>query len=295
MIDIYSNYSAVSVRLRAVAFFVMVFAVLVSVCCASGQMTVSIIDVGQGDSILVQFPNGQHMLVDAGESGESQKVVKYLQSIGVKYIDILVATHPHSDHIGGMSDVLSNFKIGKVWDSGYNHNSPLQINYYMNITARGIRFGKPKAGFSQTIGDAKITVLAPSNRKTISSKSDANNNSIVLLITYRNTGFLLTGDMEIEERYSVSHWPKATVLKVAHHGSQNGTDSAFLKTVHPKYAVISVGINNRYGLPDLEILKSLSHAKIKTYITSRDGNVIFKSNGINVTVTNSRSVKRNRQ
>lgn len=108
---IYSCTPAVSVRLRAYAFFVIVFVVPVSICYASGQMTVSVIDVGQGDSILVRFPNGQHMLVDAGEPSESQKVVKYLQSNGVKLIDILVTTHPHSDHIGGMNDVLRHFKL----------------------------------------------------------------------------------------------------------------------------------------------------------------------------------------
>lgn len=285
----HSNCPAVSVRLRAFAFFaaIVVFAVLASVCCASRQMTVSIIDVGQGDSMLVSFPNGQHMLVDAGEFGDGKKVVKYLASHGVKRIDILVATHPHSDHIGGMSDVLARFKIGKVWDSGYSHGSQAQLNFYATIKAKGIRFGKPTAGFSQTVDDAKITVLVPPKRKSVNSESDANNSSIVLLIAYRNTSFLLTGDMESEERCCVSRWSKVTVLKVAHHGSSNGTDAAFLKSTRPQYAVISVGANNRYGHPDTETLSCLKRAKIKTYMTSRNGDVVFTSDGKTIKVTTS--------
>jgi competence protein ComEC len=204
---------------------------------ASPKLTVSVIDVGQGDSILVQFPDGEDMLIDAGTRDAGQAVSK---------IDILCVTHPHEDHIGGMADVLANFTVEKVWDSGYVHGSKTQERLLQTIKEKGIRYGKPKAGFSQSVGTAKIDVLAPV-RELSGTDSDANNNSIVFRISYGKISFLFTGDMEGDERATVGTFPKTTVLKVAHHGSRNGTDRKFLSQVKPQIAIISYAIGNSYG------------------------------------------------
>jgi len=205
----------------------------------AGQLNLSVIDVGQGDSILVQFPNGEDMLVDAGDRDAGPTVVHYLRSRGVKRIDILVASHPHADHIGGMPSVLAAFPVGKAWDSGYNHGSRTQEDFLRTIKAKGIRFGRPKAGFGEKVGEVAVAVLAPPPTPLLGTESDANNNSLVLRIAYGSVSFLLPGDMEREERATVARWPHSTVLKVAHHGSRNGTDLAFAKAVSPQYAVVS--------------------------------------------------------
>jgi competence protein ComEC len=246
---------------------VLILTILIALACASpalslGKLSVSVIDVGQGDSILVQFPDGKDMLVDAGDSSHGQTVVNYLHACKVPRIDILVATHPHEDHIGGMADILTTFQIGKVWDSGYNQGSRVQRQFLTTIKAKGIRFGTPKAGFLERIGDAEIKVLAP-NQLMSGTDSDANNNSIVMRIVYGKISFLLTGDMEGDERGTISQWPACTVLKVAHHGSRNGTDSAFLGAVSPKIDIISVASHNDYGHPHSEALaRGASHESL---------------------------------
>jgi competence protein ComEC len=266
-------------------------AVLLAVPCSwaapSGYLAVAVIDVGQGDSILVQFPNGQDMLVDAGEQEAGPRVVQYLRSRGVTRIDILVATHPHADHIGGMLRVLGAFPVGKVWDSGYIHGSRTQEDFLRTIKAKGVRFGKPKAGFTEQVGQATIKVLAPPAEPLSGTDSDANNSSIVLRITYGSVSFLLPGDMQAEERATVATWPRSTVLKVAHHGSRNGTDVAFAKAVAPEYAVISYGAGNPYGHPHAETITALQSAGAKVLSTAADGTVVFTTDGKSISYATS--------
>ncbi len=251
---------------------------------APPPLTVSVIHVGQGDSILLTFPNGSHMLVDAGPTAAGSTVVQYLRSRGVKKVDILVASHPHEDHIGGMQAVLTAFPVGKVWDSGYNHGSKTQEALYQTIKRKQIRFGLPRSGFSEDIGDVHVAVVAPGRNLLTGTSSDANNNSLVLHVRYHNVSFLLTGDREEKGRAAVAAWPQATVLKVSHHGSRNGTDAAFLKAVKPKYAAISYGKGNSYGHPHRETLTALHHANVQGYHTALHGTVVFSTDGTTVNV-----------
>ncbi|HOC94201.1 MAG TPA: MBL fold metallo-hydrolase [bacterium] len=247
------------------------------------KLILSAIDVGQGDSILAEFPNGQVMLVDAGGRSEGAAVVKYLRQRKVSRIDILVASHPHEDHIGGMLAVMDAFQIGKVWDSGYVHGSRTQENFLATIKDKGIRFGTPKSGFTQSVGDARIDVLAPV-RPLSGTDSDPNNNSVVLRVIYGQISFLLTGDMESEERNTVSPWPQTTVIKIAHHGSRNGTDRNFLKALSPRVAVISSGRGNNYGHPHSETLSALKSANVKTHNTADTGTVVVSTDGKTISV-----------
>jgi len=276
-----------NMRLGLLLALALVFAGVLVGPATAAQLAVSVIDVGQGDSILVQFPNGQDMLVDAGDRDAGPTVVRYLRSRGIKRIDILVASHPHADHIGGMPQVLEAFPVGKVWDSGYAHGSRTQQDFLRTIKERSIRFGMPKAGFTERIGDVTIAVLAPPKTAVIGTDFDANNGSLVLWITYGNVSFLLPGDMEQEERATVAKWPRSTVLKVAHHGSRNGTDLAFTKAVSPRYAVISYTKSNSYGHPHQEAVDALQAVGAKILRTAVDGTVVFTTDGKAITYTTS--------
>jgi len=251
------------------------------------------LDVGEGDSFLFIFPNGQTMLIDAGPEDAGRNVVKYLKSRGVKKIDCLVATHPHSDHIGGMKDVMDKFEIGKVWDSGFVLGSKPQRDFYLKIKRQKIRFGRPKRGYAEKFGDVSVEVLAPA-KEIKNSPSDANNNSLVLLIKYGSVSFLMTGDMEAQERGTIWPPPRCTVLKAAHHGSRNGTDKQFLEATSPKIVILSYGKGNRYGHPHKETADAIAEIGIKRFDTA-EGTLKFKTDGTRITYRKDREVIRHEE
>lgn len=246
----------------------------------SGQLKVHIIDVGQGDAILVQF-HSQNMLVDAGPD---DSVVSYLNQQGIKKIDYLIATHPHADHIGGMAAVIRSFDIGKVYMPKVSHTTKTFENTLQAVKSKGLKVSTAKSGV--TILDqngTKANFIAPCS----SSYDNLNNYSAVIKIQHGNTSFLLAGDAEAEseqEMLASGTNLKADVLKVGHHGSNSSTTSSFLKAVSPKYAVISCGAGNQYGHPHQETLSKLANAGVKTYRTDTSGTVIFISDGKTLTV-----------
>ena len=241
------------------------------------EMTLHALDVGQGDALLLRLPEGQTVLVDAGPREAGPRVVTYLRDQGVERIDLLVATHPHEDHIGGMKDVLEAFEVGKVWDSGFVLGSRTQKGFLREIRDRKIRFGKPKGGFSEELGGALVEVLGPLEvlRDT---PSDTNNNGLILRVSYGDVSFLLMGDAQKEQRRSVGPLPRSTFLKVAHHGAANGTDKALLRQVRPQGAVISCGVDNPYGHPSPRTVKALEAAKVRWYVTT-GGPVVVSTDG----------------
>lgn len=248
------------------------------------SLIANFIDVGQADSILIQMPSGDTMLIDAGNVADGDVIVNYLKSQGVKKIDILVATHPHEDHIGGMVAVLGAFAVGRVWDSGYNHGSKTQQVFLETVKNKNLQYGKPKRGYTRDIGQVHIAVLAPGPTFITGTDSDANNNSLVLRITFGEVSMLFTGDMEKEERATIDKWPKSNVLKVAHHGSKNGTDTDFSNAVSPIYAIISYGLDNPYGHPHSEAVNALSEAGSQIYSTGQQGTIIVSTNGKTVNI-----------
>ncbi len=249
------------------------------------------LNVGQGDCLLFIFPDGKTILIDAGPEETGKNVVRYLKNCGVKKIDLLVATHAHSDHIGGMKSVISKFQIGKVWDSGFIHGSQLQKDFYRTIQKKRIPFGRPKRGFSEKMGGAYIEVLAPS-MVLRGTRRDVNNNCLVLRITYGHVSFLLTGDMEREERATIAPLPQSTVLKAAHHGSRNGTDKRVLHDVSPNLIILSYGRNNSYGCPHKEVVRAITETTIKRFDT-KDGTIRIRTDGNNLTYPNKMEVRVN--
>lgn len=248
------------------------------------------IDVGQGDSSLFIFPSGQSMLIDAGPVSSAKELTRWLKQRGLKKIDILVATHPHADHIGGMGAVIEAFEIGEIWDSGYAHGSNLQINFYQTIKNKKIPFGRPKRGYTRKIGDAVIDVLGPAS-ELLGTSSDANNNSVVLRVTYGTVSFLMTGDMDREERQEISPLPQSTVLKAAHHGSRTGTDAKLLREVNPRIIIFNYKKDNSYGHPHKEVLRLLvKNKQIKRFDTA-NGTIRIKTDGKSLTYQKKSVVK----
>lgn len=241
------------------------------------RLVFTALNVGQGDALLFEFPDGRTMLVDAGTRKGGRSVVSALKSKGIRTIDILVATHPHEDHIGGMAEVLRSFSIGKAWDSGFVSASRTQQLFLEEIKSRGIRYGRPKAGFKQKVGEVEITVLGPV-RMLSGTNSDANNNSLILHVAFGRVSFLLTGDVELEGRRSVGVFPPATILKASHHGSWTGTDATLLKQVNPELAILSYGRKNSYGHPHKQTLDLLKGASIR-YLGTPAGSVVVKTDG----------------
>lgn len=244
---------------------------------------VEFIDVGQGDSVLVVAPDGKSMLIDAGDSGNFPVIQKRLQEHGVTKIDVLVATHPHADHIGSMSEVIKNFPIGEIYMPEITHTSKTFENLLYTIQGKnyGINIGEKgiKIPFGNT---ASMTVLSPSG-----TPKDLNNASIVLMLQYGKNKFLFMGDAEKEAESSLSGDLSADVIKIGHHGSSTSTTRAFIEKVSPTFAVISVGKGNSYGHPTEDVLARLHDLKIKTYRTDLSGHITFTSDGEKVTVANS--------
>lgn len=237
------------------------------------------IDVGQADSILVQTPGGKNMLIDAGNNADGETVVSYLKSQGVKQIDVLVGTHPHEDHIGGMDTVIYNFPVSKIYMPKTISTTQTYEDVVNAITAKELKITVAKSGTSIDIDPSiKADILAPNS----SSYDDLNNYSVVIKLAYGQTSLMLNGDAEdvseqemLAKRYNL----KADVLKVGHHGSDSSTTPAFLKAVSPKYAIISVGAGNSYGHPAPETLARLASAGIQVYRTDEAGTIIVTSDG----------------
>ena len=263
-------------RYRPSLAFVFFSLLLVHGACFGADLTISVIDVGHGDAILVQFPNGQEMLVDAGEKAAGSRVVAYLQQAQVKDIELLVATHPDKDHIGGMPAVLgSGIPVAKAWISGYQPATPTGTQRAFDAALRQQATAQtPVAGEHMCFGAATVTVVAP---LALCSFPDVNDNSVVLMVSYGNTSALLAGDMEQKERASVPCWQATNVLKVAHHGSENGTDLPFVRALRPKFAVISDDRPAGHGSAPVRGL--LRSAGVRCYSTATSGTIVLTSDG----------------
>lgn len=271
-------------KTKQIAIFLLI-ALLLAFSAAAGasQLEVHFIDVGQGDSILVLTPDGQSMLVDSGGNDAGPTVVRYLQAAGVKKIDVLVGTHPHADHIGGMQEVLASFKVAQVYDSGRIHTSKTFEEYLKTIDAKKIPFALARAGDKIPLGTkVSLTVLSPDGpRKTLNYR-DLNESSVVLFLQYGQVGFLLTGDAGKESESTMlaaGLVKEAEVLKIGHHGSRSSTSSEFLRKVAPKAAVLMCGAKNPYGHPHKEVMERLEGAELNILRTDQQGSIVFTSDG----------------
>ena len=242
------------------------------------QIKVHFIDVGQADSILVQSAGGKYMLIDAGNNGDGKTVVDYLKKQGVKKLDYLVLTHPHEDHIGGADNVINAFQIGTVYMPKATTTTATFEDVVNAMKAKNLKATMPVPGTKFKLDKAECTILAPIG----SEYEDMNNYSIAIRMTFDKTSFLFMGDAEsvseaeiLKKKYTV----KSDLIKVGHHGSESSTSAAFLKAVAPKYAVISVGVDNDYEHPHKVTMDRLKTAGVKVYRTDESKTIVCTSDG----------------
>ncbi|WP_261131743.1 S-layer homology domain-containing protein [Bacillus sp. Marseille-Q3570] len=241
------------------------------------DLSVHFIDVGQGDSTLMVSPSGKTILVDGGRKSAGQKVVDYLAQAGINTVDLLVATHPDADHIGGLIDVLEQVNVERVLDSGKAHTSETYLEYLDLINQKNIPFEEAVEGSTLTFDDVlDIQVL-----NGLNTSGDNNESSIVLKVSHGDIDFLLTGDASVDNEFNMvnNYDVEAEILKVGHHGSSTSTSDAFISEVNPEIGILSYG-ENSYGHPYPDVVHRLWDAGAELYSTCQSGTITVTTNGV---------------
>lgn len=242
-------------------------------------LRVHYLDVGQGDAMLLEFPSGQTMLIDAGNHGDGDLVVDYIKARGLKHINHIIGTHPHSDHIGGLGTVLQHIAVDHIYMPKVTHNTGTYRDLLLTIQQKGLKITTARGGLELEVGSGtRALLLSPLGE----DYEGLNDFSAVLQVTHGALVFLFTGDAEaraeakmLEAGYNL----KADVLKAGHHGSNSSTTENFLQAVAPRYAVISCGKDNDYGHPHAEVLDRLTVAGIQVLRTDLEGTLVAVSDG----------------
>ena len=248
---------------------------------SSDILTISYLDVGQADSILIES-NNENMLIDAGNNEDGEFLVKYFKEKEITKFKYLVATHPHEDHIGGIDDVINNFEIETFFMSDVITTTKTFTDVLDAMENKNLTYTVPKIKDKYNLGDATIEVIY-----TGTNKQELNNTSIVLRMVYKDVSFLFTGDTEEKVEKIILNSSlniSSDVLKVSHHGSSSSTSNDFLNKVNPKYAIISVGTGNSYKHPEDITLNKLNSKNIKVYRTDLDGSIIVTTDGNNINI-----------
>jgi len=242
-------------------------------------LEVHFLDVGQADCILIKTPLQKAILIDSGKNSHEDTVVSYIKSQGIDTIDVVVGTHPHEDHIGGLDAVINSFDIDKIFMPKVAYTTKTFEDVLNAIKNKGLKVTTAFEGTNIEVDtNLKVEMLAPNSE----TYDDINNYSAVIKLSYNNTSFLFTGDAESiseQEMTSRGYDLKADVLKVGHHGSATSTTAFFLNKVSPQYAIISVGKDNSYGHPDNLILNRFKNFGVEVFRTDEDGTIIATSDG----------------
>ncbi len=248
-----------------------------------GHLQVHFIDVGQGDAILIRLPEGETILIDAGDPGQGEHVVRYVKGQGISKIHHLIATHPHADHIGGLPAVILNLDIGRVYMPRATHTTRTYENLLLTLKNKGLKATETRAGIRLETEPAVTAVFVAPNHPPYENLNDY---SAVLHLQFGGHAFLFTGDatpLSGQEILDTGQPIKAQVLQIPHHGSSNSAACAeFLSAVSPQTGVISLGSDNPYGHPHREIMELLDTAGIEVWRTDRHGTIVFYSDGQNL-------------
>lgn len=239
------------------------------------ELKVYYIDVGQGDSILIDLGETE-VLIDGG--GKSPGVVAYLNEYVDGAIEVMVATHPHADHIGGLIAVLDSFIVEEIWLNGDTSNSKTYQEFMSRVNTEGASINEALRGQSIEVGNLSFFILHPIKPLV----DDTNNNSIVLRLSYGSVDFLFTGDAKKEAENSMLEaglTVQADILKVGHHCSRTSSSAHFIEAVKPEIAIYMAGEGNRYGHPHQETINVLTEYGAKVYGTDVNGNIIITTDG----------------
>lgn len=264
----------------SVLMFVLLLTPIVNAAPAK-TMVVHFIDIGQGDSIYIKMPSGEDVLIDAGSKAKGKDVVAYLKKLKVDDIEVMIATHPDADHIGGLDEVLKGYKVESIYAPKVSHTTQAYKDFLTAVKNEKV-----------TIKTAKMDVTIPFKEKTVKvkflgpvneyAKNDLNNWSSVLHINYDKTNFLFTGDAELKSEKDMlakKLITKVDVLKVSHHGSKDSSSKDFLAIAKPTYSIISVGAKNQYKLPASDTLNRLKTVKTNVFRTDLKGTITVTSDG----------------
>lgn len=236
----------------------------------NNEVLVYFIDVGQADAIYIKDGNS-NMMIDAGNNADGQLLVKYLQSLGVQEFKYVVGTHAHEDHIGGMDDIINNFKINNFYMPDAISTSKTFEDVLDALDSKKVTFQTPKIGDKFMLGNANFEVLSIGT-----DTSDLNDTSLVLKMTYNTTCVLFMGDASSNvEKNLLDKDINCQVLKVGHHGSRYSSSDEFIKKVSPTYGIIMVGKDNKYGHPTKKTLDILEKYQVNIHRTDEEGTILM--------------------
>ena len=247
----------------------------------SGVLTVAFLDVGQGDSIYIEAPNGNQVLIDGGPNKTVLRELSEVMDFNDRSIDVVIATHPDKDHIGGLVDVLSRYEVDMILRSGNVADTGVYRSLNTVVLERGVEELLARRGMRVNLGGGvHLDVLFPDRDV---ARVEANNASVITRLVYGETEFLFTGDASQGiENYLVTverEQLRSDVLKIGHHGSKTSTSNFFLSAVLPSIGVVSAGEDNSYGHPHAEVLNTLAGAGIEVVGTHEGGSIVFESDG----------------
>lgn len=243
------------------------------------KLMISYMDIGQGDAAYINI-NGNDILIDAGPRSNSKELLEQLKAKNIDDFELVIATHPHEDHIGGMVDVFKEYKVKSFYSPKVTHTTKTYENLVKAVKDEGLKINELKGGMVIDLGDgANFEVFTPQN----SNYEELNDYSPIMKLNFGDTSYLFTGDAEkLAEDEALSKYKNSLdsdVIKFGHHGSSSSSSNAFIEAVSPKYGIISCAKDNKYGHPHRETLDIVKKYNIKTFRTDKDGEIILTSDG----------------
>ena len=291
--SVYSNEVNVRKHLPIILVIVLIFCAISAGVYTSlhqssmskSQLLVQFLNVGQGDCVLVQTPDGRNVLIDAGDANASDYVIRYLKHRNIQHIDVILITHTSSDDIGGLPNILKEFGVSKVIDAGCAHPSPIYQNVLADIKSRRIDY-RVASGSKLHISNAvSFEIVWPTDDYR------SNSESLAIRITYKDISTLLMGDTDPiaeGELLSVRQDLGSAILGVPLHGDKDAASNELLQVVQPDFAIISVGQNNPYDAPAQNTMNRLHATGAKILRTDRNGTIVFSTDGIHVQLVTER-------
>lgn len=247
------------------------------------ELMISYMDVGQGDAAYIKV-NGNDILIDAGPRSNSKELLEQLKAKNIDDFELVIATHPHEDHIGGMVDVFKEYEVKAFYSPKITHTTKTYENLVKAVKDEGLKTKELKGGMVIDLGEgAKFEVFTPQK----SEYEELNDYSPIMKLSFGDTSYLFTGDAEkLAEEEALAKYKTSLdsdVIKFGHHGSSSSSSNAFIEAVSPKYGIISCAKDNKYGHPHSETLDIIKKYNIKTFRTDTDGEIILTSDGKSIT------------